>query len=351
MTPAGRSRILRLSAPMPYRARAYWLRRIVWLGMIAALVALAWLVVSEALPKSGAALLLYRLHDHLWVPLKAWVWTRSQGGAILWLTPIALLLGLLLLERLGLFAGLRKLQVLSLRLVLRSPLSAAVLGIQQLLGWRRGHEGMVLAVIDAELTDAFPPLRAAQLAGGAGGCKTLMRLTAQRAYLRGGDPKSVALAIEALAMARDLDPTAHDLARQTLLRIWQAQGHTTAVETLALAETAPDGLETLLGKLYAAQMSAIEAAAATLAFASKAANLRPDLVQGWFTEWARHRHRQTPDHMHLREAESLIDFAHWAALAETRLAPAPGAWMSELLSGIAAQRNLGERAAAGLKDL
>ena len=341
----GRSRLLDLARAPELRPRPFWRRRLLWLSLLTLMIATAWAVKTERLSKSGLTALLYELHDALWVPLYGAIWPRSQGFALIWILPLALLLLLAGVEYLGFGQPLRRGQIFAIRLILALPLSRAALTLQQWLGWR-GFERLMAKVIETDLDQALASAKEAQLYGRRANTGRLKRLALQLSYLQAANPAVQLRDIESLALLAALDPTRHEAAAEALRRIWPAE----AGKGLTLAQSPAADLPDLLRKLQSGTMGAEEAALATLAFARPEAQERADLIGAWFTEWARRRHMRAAGHEALLAAETLVDFSHWAAVAEGHSARYAPDWLGTLLGEKAMARDLGERRALGLKD-
>lgn len=311
------------------------------------------IVATRALPVDGAGRLLYALHDTLFVPVWSWVWVSAGIWSLLWIVPLLLLLCAVAVEFLGFAQPLRRLQIAGLRLYLRGPAARAALTGQQLLGWRHNREGLMVAVLEADLAGAEATIRQALEAGRKDAATgRLVRLAVQLAYLRAGDPLYQLRGAEHLALIEACDgaETAARL-RERLAQIWSPE---IARRMVDLGCATPEALPGLLAGLRSARLPAPDLALATLAMARPEALARPDLVRAWFTEWAQLRHHAPSTLPELAEAERMIDFEFWAARAETALIaaeqagdPGRGGWLSALLPGVAKHRTLGERAAIG----
>lgn len=350
MKPMGRSTLLGLNLPAPLRARPWWARRIAVLVLVSALALLAVMVAREVLPHEGPGWYLYALHDWLWLPLRALLWTRAGLWSLIWLVPAALLILLALVEFLGLAQPVRRMQVAVLRMFLRSRFSHLLLAVQQRLGWRRGHEGQLVAVLEGELARQETALKTACEAGEREDSFALTRSVVQLAYLRAADPAAQLRCAENLMLiARHADAEEVSHLRTKLRRIWPEEDGA-RIERLMMTDPAqPEPLFTLLqgGGDHGADL-----ALATLAMARPAALLRADLVRAWFTEWAGMRHDPLRDNRTLLDAERLIDFEFWAARAEAGLCPREAggdraAWLGDLLPGVPMRRSMGELAAIG----
>lgn len=351
MTRQGRSSLIDMAATAPIRLRRWNVRRGVVVAVALITVAVAWATASEALSPDGPGWLLYILHDAVWVPFWSWVWVRSGFWSLIWLAPMAVLAFVVGLEYLGLAQPLRRLQTSVLRLVLRSWAGGAVLGFQQMLGWGRNREGLLVAILRADLLRAETAAKAAAETGGAVNPTALGRSASQLCYLHAQDEPTqirVAEALALIALVAPADSTAQW--RGVMRRIWSPP-ETDRIQALTLIT--PQDLETLLADMRQGVVAPAILALATLGVARDDSLQRPDLVQGWFTDWAQLRHHTTLRRVDLAQAETLIDFEFWAARAETCLAARARAadrsgWLAGLLPGVAMHRAMGEGAAAGL---
>lgn len=351
----GRSHLLSLAEGAPLRPRPWGKRRMISLLILALLAAPMGIVAMRVLPADGAGWPLYALHDALFVPVWSWVWVSSGIWSLLWWVPLLLLFCAVAVEFLGFAQPLRRLQIAGLRLYLRSPAARAALTGQQLLGWRHNREGLMVAVLEADLTGVEARICQA-LEAGRKDAPTgwLARLAWQLAYLRAEDPVCQLRGAEHLALIEACDGAeAAARLREYLAQIWSPE---IARHMAELGCAPPEALPGLLAGLRSARLPAPDLALVTLAMARPQALARPDLVRAWFTEWAQLRHHAPGGRNDLAEAERMIDFEFWAARAETALLaveqagdPGRNGWLAGLLPGVAARRNMGERAASGLE--
>lgn len=362
----GRSTLVDMRDTAAPRRRPWGLRRAIVLTVLALCALVAWTVATEALPHDGPGRALYLLHDILWVPFRAIVWVRSGVWSLLWLLPAGLLLLVVAIEFLGLMQVLRRLQTTILRVLIRRGAGRVVISAQQLLGWRRGHEGFLVGLIGADLRVAEARAMAAVEAGTSHDPAMLARLATYLAYLRAADPRAQLRCAEALLLAGLLEP--HDTAvglRDRLRRIWgdapadriDRLSHADATTLLQaadqMAQTAlpPDelGLLTLSACRLAAGAADADRGDADGGDAGAAA------ARHWFSRWACLQTvpaRPRPD---LSAAEQGIAFEFWAATSERALARAEitgdrAGWLAQLLPGVAMRRPLGELAAIGGPD-
>ena len=349
----GRSTLIDMAAAVPRRQRPWHLRRAGVAIVVLVVAVLAWMTATEALAQDGPGWLLYLLHDVIWVPFWSWIWVRAGFWSLMWLAPVAVIGGAALLEYLGLAQPLRYLQTAVLRLVLHSGVGGVLLGFQQILGWGRNHEGLLVAILRADLLRAKTAAKAVaeRESRGQPNPISLGRAASQLCYLRAQDEATqihVAEALALIAIIAPPDTTAHW--RALVRRIW-SHPETGRIEALTLIT--PQGIETLLTEMRQGVVAPATLALATLGVARADSMERQDLVQAWFTHWARLRHQTTPRRVDLTEAETLIDFEFWAARAETGLAKRAYAadrsgWLAGMLPGVDMHRPMGERAAAGL---
>lgn len=349
----GRSGLLGLHLPAPERVRPWWGRRITVLMLLAAAALPVVVVAREMLLQEGLGWYLYALHDRVWLPLRSLFWTRAGIWSLLWWLPVLLLIVLAVTEFLGLAQPLRRMQVAVLRWFLRSPFSQLLLSLQQRLGWRRGHEGLLVAVLESELAREEAALKTAAEAAEAGDTLALTRSVVQLAYLRAADPAAQLRCAEGLMLIGRF-AGADDIAalRAKLRRIWPEE-EGLRIEALLLTDSAEP--EPLFALLRNASGSAADLALATLAMARPQALSRADLVRSWFGEWARMRHDPQLNRSALADAERLIDFEFWAARAEAGLRAREtlgdrSGWLAGLLPGVAMRRPMGELAAIGLDE-
>ena len=130
----GRSSLLRAGAVSPARPRAYGLRRLVAAVLLGGAAALVLAVRNEVFPASGPFLLVYWLHDAMWLPVYGRVWIAPFPGGLVWLVPLAVLGAAALTEYLGLAAPIRWAQQRLMSRLLRGRWWRLVLGWHRLLG-------------------------------------------------------------------------------------------------------------------------------------------------------------------------------------------------------------------------
>lgn len=351
MKSLARSALLGLHLPAPERVRPWWMRRIAMFLISSPVVLLALVVAYEVLPQRGLGWFLYALHDRLWLPLRAFVWTRAGVWSLLWFVPVLFLALLVLIEFLGVAQPLRRMQIAVLRWFLRSRFSHLLLALQQRLGWRGGHEGQLVAVLESELSRQEAVLKEAAESGQKADSRELTRSVVQMAYLRAEEPSAQLRCAEGLMLiARHAEADHVTLLRKKLRQIWpEADG----ARIEAVLHCDPAQPEPLFILLREASGTGADLALATLAMARPEALSRADLVRAWFTEWARMRHDPQFNCHTLSDAERLVDFEFWAARAEFGLVAHEvggdrSGWLGDLLPSVTMRRSMGELAAVGL---
>lgn len=347
----GRSTILDMGATAPMRERNWALRRLLVILAIATAVLTAIAVTQELLPKDGLALLLYQIHDGLWVPFKAQAWVQNGVGSLTWFVPIGVLAALALTEYLGIAQPVRRLQAAALRLALHSGNGRWVLVLQQYLGWGRDLEAFLIGLIDSDLTRARVDVMEALESGRTIDANALGRATIQRAYLRAGDKAIHAICAETLCLMVALGASRAELEpwERIIARILGPH----ALKDLRTAlQPDPVEIETALDTLADPATSAQRLALMTLAHAGSQVRVAPERVRAWFDLWAQLARMPNAASSHLADAEAMIDFEFWAARAESALIAADhfgdrGGWLAELLPDVRMSRPLGECEAAG----
>lgn len=346
----GRSTLRGITAAVADRPRPWGRRRALTAAALALLSLLVFTIVTEALAPTGPGRFLYVLHDALWVPFWARIWTRAGVWSLLWLGPFVVLIACLAVEFMGVAAPLRGIQVAVLRRTLRSRWGAGLVRLQQILGWRRNHEGLLVAVARAELGEAADRARASLEAGMPLATQSLVRAVLSLAYLRAASPPDQVAAVEAMALVTSLaGEEATVRASAQLRRIWSDP---VADEIDALLNVDETRLAQLRHALVAATLKPAEAALVTLGVSQRAGGQGHVAARSWFTTWA--RLRLTPDRPRpdLAEAETLIDFEFWAARSETAMrarndAGDRASWLATILPGVPLARDMGEMVAAG----
>ncbi len=342
----GRSIVLDMGRARPVRRRPWMLRRALVAAVLGCLALLGWIVATEWLQPTGVGYLLYAAHDRLWLPLWSWLWLRADYWSLLWFGPFAVLLLLALSEFLGFGTPLRRLQVAALRYGLRHNGMRALIAFQQVLGWKRGHEGLLVAVIDSELRQAETQAKAAIEAGRAQDMTMLCRMTVGLAYLRANAPLAQTRCAEQHLLVAMLDRDKGADLRAELRRIW---GDETAdkVETMTMIPDA--AIPAAASGLSMPGRAPEELALLTLGVVHRAILSQPDAASAWFTQWALQRYRTDMPRPDLARSEGLIDFEFWAAICERALIvrARPG-WLAKLLPGVDMDRPLGEVAAMAM---
>lgn len=346
----GRSTLLDMGRQPPSRERPLALRRAVTLALLGCAAGLWWIVANEILPPTGPGYLLYAAHDHLWLPFWSWVWMRSSFWSLLWFGPLAGLLVLVLIEFLGLGQPLRRLQVAALRLALRQNWTRGLLAIQQMLGWKRQHESLLVSVIDCDLRSESAKAMEAVESGRGFDVTVLCRMTLALAYLRATSEAAQIRCAEHQLLAAMLDNDAAEALGAGLRRIW---GDETADRIEAMTMVAEEGIPAAIAGLSARENKPDDLALQTLGIVRCATLTQPDAAGAWFTRWAQLRCRIDPRPNDLAAAERLVEFEFWAAICERALAERAAAggrvtWLPKWLPGVPAYRSPGELAAAGL---
>lgn len=351
MTRRGRSTILDLGAAAPARARAWVLRGLLVALVIGVVTALAVAVAQELMPEAGPALVIYQLHDMLWVPFWARIWVQNSVTSLIWFVPATVLVTLALIEFLGLAQPVRHLQTATLNLALRIGHGRWVLVLQQRLGWGHGFEAFLVLFIESDLICARNKAMEAIEAGHTTNADALGRAMIQRAYLRADDEATHAICAEALLLMRALGVIPDALGRweRTLGRILGPG----APHDLRLAlQPDPAVIGTALDTLANPATPPQKLALLTLAHAGNHQGVTPVQMRAWFDLWA--QLARTPEAgRRLAHAETMIDFEFWAAHAEsavtmTETAADRSGWLAALLPDVPMSRPLGEHAAAGL---
>lgn len=347
----GRSTLLDMERQPASRERPWALRRVVTLALLGCGTGLWWIVANEILPPTGPGYLLYAAHDHLWLPFWSWVWMRSGFWSLLWFGPLAVLLVLVLVEFLGLGQPLRRLQVAALRLALRRNWTRGLLVIQQMFGWSRQHESLLVCVIDCDLRSESAKAMAAVESGRGHDVTVLCRMILALAYLRATSGAAQIRCAEQHLLAAMLDRDTAVALGTGLRRIW---GDETADRIEAKTMIADEEIPVAIAGLSARDGKPDDLALLTLGIVRCAILTQPDAAGAWFTRWAQLRCRIDPRRNDLAAAERLLDFEFWAAVCEGALAGrvAEGgrmAWLPKWLPGVAMYRSWGELAAAGLE--
>ncbi|RCW80712.1 hypothetical protein [Paracoccus lutimaris] len=339
----GRSTVLDIGREPPLRRRPWMRRRMAVAAVLGGLVLLGWIVATEWLRPAGIGYLLYAAHDRIWLPLWSWLWLRSGYWSLLWFGPVAVMLLLALTEFLGFGTPLRRLQVAALRYGLRHNWTRALIGFQQILRWKRGHEGLLVAVIDSELRQAEAQAKAAIEAGRAADVTMLCRMTIGLAYLRANAPPARTRCAEQHLLAALLEPDKAAALRSDLRRIW---GDETAGKVEAMTMIPDEAIPDAASGLSAPGRAPADLALSTLGVVRRAVLSQPDAASAWFTQWALQRYHPDLPREDLAQAEGMIDFEFWAAVCErAQLARARPVWLAGLLPGVDMDRPLGEVAA------
>lgn len=346
----GRSTLLDMGQHPPSRERPWGLRRTVTMAMLGGVAGLWWIAANEVLPPTGLGYLLYTAHDHLWLPFWSWVWMRSGFWSLLWFGPLAGLLLLVVIEFLGFGQPLRRLQIAALRLALRRNWTRGLLAIQQMFGWKRQHESLLVCVIDCDLRSESAKAMEAVESGKRFDVTVLCRMALALAYLRATSGAAQIRCAEQHLLAAMLDKDAAATLGAELRRIW---GEETADRIAVKTMVAEEEIPAVLAGLSAGEGKPDDLALQTLGIVRCAALTQTDAAGAWFTRWAQLRCRIDPRRNDLAAAERLFEFEFWAAICEKALAERAAAggrvtWLPKWLPGVATYRSRGELAAAGL---
>ena len=151
---AGRSTLLRAGLRTPGRKRSYLRRALVMAILLGAVGLLVLAVARVWFRPDGPAVLLYLVHDTIWLPLRGRLWVAPFPGGLVWLVPLLGLSALALVEFLGVASPLRRVQVAGIGLALRGRPAAALVLWDAALRRFGGRAGQVRSVA-TELRDAF----------------------------------------------------------------------------------------------------------------------------------------------------------------------------------------------------
>lgn len=221
-----------------------------------------------------------------------------------------------------------------------------MIGFQQLLGWRRGHEGLLVAVVDGELRQAEAAARTAIEAGQPHDVGTLCRMTVALAYL-GASATLAQVRCAENCLLVDLIGRDKGADLRSQLRLIWGDEVTDRIETMAMI--ADDVIPDAVAGLSTPGRGAEDLALLTLGIVRRAALSQPDAASSWFTQWALERCNPETPRDDLARAEGLIDFEFWAATCErAMIGRTRPVWLARLLPGVAMERPLGEVAATGV---
>jgi hypothetical protein len=342
-----RSTLLRGGLIAARRPRRYLRRRLSVILTVAAFMALVAAISLRVFPLSGPTRALYWVHDALWLPVQAAVWTSWYPYGLVWLVPMGTFALLVGLEFLGLAQLVRRGQLGLFSAFLKLGLDPFLVATNRLAARRAGPEGTLLEalarerhaaalmqVLDAD-TAALSPLQRYQ--------RLLLNLAPKT--------RTEALAaLEAMALARSLNQPEDAALREALGRHWldlaQAWAGWTAPPPSDPAHDPAADILQAAARLPA--LSSEEMALATLRHAQCMPPGHPALL-AWFSAWADLRYAGAPSADALRSAEAMIQFEYWSAWAE---GPAKGAALDGLLTSalpaLAPLRDRGERAARSI---
>lgn len=347
----GRSTLLRAAVPTAPRPRRWALRYGVIFGLAVALTALVVVVRGQALPMNGPGLLIYQLHDTVWLPLQGRFWTALFPDALIWFVVVIGLLGLVLSEFLGLVAPIRLAQVRIIRVLLRLSPGALVASHHAL-----GAIGQRMALVEQVLRDMrddalFAFTRALEADAEGHRFRQLCRL--QLLQLRFGleRQRDVVSVIDTLGLAA-LDPDRRGDTAEPLKKA--AQTLTPQAVPFWEAMLERPLLQTDLGDTLDAVATLGADGASPAALACKTVSIAVSTVidgqaerLAWFDAWARLRAGQdTEISALLAQAEALCEFEFWAARAEAAAGrTATPKMLGEAFPGLGLVRSRGDIAA------
>lgn len=312
---AGRSTLLRAGLVDRPRHRPT-LRRRLWLAAAGGLIVLFLLAVAARwFSRSGTGILVYWIHDHVWLPLRGQLWTAIFPAGFIWAVPICLVLALVLTEYLVLFAPLRAAQIGLLRWLSRPGRGWVLVGGAQLIAPLGLVPVQAIAVLSDLRQTEHARLLEALDRGGAVDPGRLAQLEALLVQLLPAGEVQVLAALEAIALT-----TVANRRSQGGLEALHARLAAMAPPLDALVRRSldlPSPLESLrlasdLEHDVTPSPSLLAARTLAVALAIRADGRSEHLA--WFQAWARRRLGPQPER--LAEAEGLVAFEFWAALAE-----------------------------------
>ena len=339
---AGRSTLLRAGLRSPARQRS-WVARWFAFGVVTAAVAAFVLAVATVyFDRQGIAFPIYWLHDHLWLPLRGWLWTAPFPGSLIWLVPVVAILALTLIEFLGIWPALRNAQLAVLRLLVLHGPEWLILRSDAMLGLIGGRAGQIRAVVAEMQADAHLAVLTTVESGGSPDCALLLRLQAMLVYLDRATPQAVAAGLEAVALAHlGREPRGAGVAHLAARLAAAGVGVQHCLDRLATPPTVAETLR-LTQALSLGPVLPLVAAVATLAVALAARRDANATHLQWFAGWA--RLTMAAPSAPMAQAEHLIAFEFWAALAEDAIAHPRSAGLLDAALGPAtlAPRSYGE---------
>lgn len=347
----GRSTLLRAGVMSPPRPRPYGLRRLVVAALLGALGALVLAVRAEAFPVSGPYLLLYWLHDAIWLPIYGRVWIAPFPGGLVWLVPLAVLAAAVLAEFLGLAAPVRWAQLRLLSRTLRGPRWRLVLGWHRLLGFVGRCALLAEAILREDQADARDAVEQAVEQGGDRVAALARLAEVQRRILSFGllAPREAMAVLETLALAHlsgtAAEPALVDLRAQAARVCAAVCPDWEHLLDLVEADISPGAVPRLAGQIADPGRTETELAARSVGIALAVARDGRAEHMVWFDEWARRRAGRDADlAQRLGRAEAMIGFEFWAGLSEAAVTAPPLAPMLHgAFAGLAPVRPRGER--------
>ncbi len=315
----GRSSLLRAGQVAMPRARRFRQRRLLTAALIGFVVFDIAIVALRLLPADGPGRLFYLVHDRVWLVAYGTVWLQFFPYGLIWLVPLCIILGLVLLEFLGLAAPFRNGQIRLIEVGMDRLSPSRFIAIAKLTHAR----GQILAVLAERRSRAFRAALAHLEAGSSPDLTSLVRTEYLALRLaRRIDLDEVLSALEVLALHAWADAPLPESLINTL------DARDPAADTLrqvALTPVSPEASLRLAARLAAAKHPATAACAAlTLAIALSARqDGRPEHLR-WLDAWRQRQIGDAPPA--LAKAEGLIRFETWAALIEASVkrAPVPG---------------------------
>lgn len=342
----GRSTLLRAGARLPTRGRRYALRTLVVAALMTGLGLLMVAVGTVWFRPDGPARLLYLLHDLVWLPLRGWIWVAPFPGGLMWLVPVSGLAVLVLIEYLGAASPLRSMQAAGIRGALRGRAGPALVlwdGVLRRAGLRAGQ----VRKVAIELRDTSRSAVVEAIEGGAAVAPVaaLLHQEAVVLHLSEGDDTDFVSALEVVCLARLCKGTNTALVKAIAQKAgpetpkWQAWASACQTGVLDL-ETALSAAEAMSRQGGDATPLAVTSLHVALSMTEAG---QPGFL-AWFDAWARCRAgADLAIQTALTQAEAMIAFEFWAALAEgSALHPSTNGLLAEAFVTGLDPRNRGE---------
>ena len=326
---AGRSTLLRAGLRAAGRKRPYLRRALVMAMLLGAVGLLAAAVASVWFRPDGPAVLLYLVHDTIWLPLRGRLWVAPFPGGLVWLVPLLGLSALALVEFLGVASPLRRVQVAGIGLALNGRPAAALVLWDAALRRFGGRAGQVRSVA-TELRDASRMAVMAAIEAGTHAAPVAALVHRETMVLRlsEGTEADLVSALEVLCLAR----LAGAVGTAALADGIAQKAGVAATQWRGLAEDCRNGVPDLRAALAAAEvlagggtdaaMAAVQTLQVALAAGEQGQAGGPGQAGGlaWVDVWGRVRAGRDPAAARvLARAETLIAFEFWAAQAEARI--------------------------------